>query len=287
MLIISSGYADFSGTASHLRYTGIPNGTASYAISASVSRMANSASYLNYDGSTPNGTASYAVQANRSVTSSYIAYSGVGNGTASYALISNAANSATSASYSATGTSGSYSITSSYALNATSASQLAYDGTSSNGTASYAVIAGNVVGHYKLYGPYSFSLSSTNTASLTLSFTSSDSYVPLIFDFSGDLANDFTTSAYPGKHSYVKGIAESPSLPLVTANILSAFNHAYGTNAGSITSSAFIRGNNSSMQSNIKWVFTINAYNCSFITTYNSPSLWIHSYGHSAINSHP
>jgi len=60
-------------TASFLKYTGVPNGTASYAIKAAASDTTTTAFNLFYNG-TPNGTASWAVRASNSdnsLTSSY------------------------------------------------------------------------------------------------------------------------------------------------------------------------------------------------------------------------
>ena len=91
-LVISSGLADYAYSASYLIYVpGFNNGTSSAAISSSWARMASTASYLLYSG-VPNGTASYALTASQATSSSYaktasfLRYTGIPNGTASYAL---------------------------------------------------------------------------------------------------------------------------------------------------------------------------------------------------------
>jgi hypothetical protein len=82
----TSSFANASLTASYLLYTaGFNNGTSSHAMSSSVSRLATTSSYLLYSG-IPNGTASYALSASRVTSASYLVYTGANNGTASYAL---------------------------------------------------------------------------------------------------------------------------------------------------------------------------------------------------------
>lgn len=88
-LIVSSGYADYCGSASYLIYTpGFNNGTASYAISSSTSQLAKSSSYLIYAAGVGNGTASYAISSSNSISSSYLYYFGATNGTSSYSIVS-------------------------------------------------------------------------------------------------------------------------------------------------------------------------------------------------------
>jgi hypothetical protein len=132
-LVISSGLADYAYTASYLIYVpGFNNGTSSAAISSSWARMSSTASYLRYSG-IPNGTASYALIASQatvatsSLTASYLAYSQSRfNGSASYALTSSNANWATyvrqpmlSGIYAATVTAASESRIGSMSLNRT------------------------------------------------------------------------------------------------------------------------------------------------------------------------
>lgn len=82
----TSSYSNTSLTASYLLYTaGQNNGTAFNSVSASISSLANTSSYLVYNG-IPNGTASFALSASRAVSSSFLIYTGANNGTASYAL---------------------------------------------------------------------------------------------------------------------------------------------------------------------------------------------------------
>jgi hypothetical protein len=82
----SSSFSNYARSASYLIYiAGFNNGTASFAISTSFSSLATTSSYLLYNG-IPNGTASYALSASRAVTSSYLNYNGSDNGTASFAL---------------------------------------------------------------------------------------------------------------------------------------------------------------------------------------------------------
>lgn len=73
----SSSYSSFcvtststSDTASFLKYTGVFNGSASYALKASIADSATQAINLFYNG-TPNGTASYAITASNTLSSSY------------------------------------------------------------------------------------------------------------------------------------------------------------------------------------------------------------------------
>lgn len=80
-----------SNTSSFLLYSGFPNGTASYALSASVANIANSASFLIGGSSTDTSsfalTASLAYNAENANSASYLIFSPT-NGTASYALVS-------------------------------------------------------------------------------------------------------------------------------------------------------------------------------------------------------
>jgi hypothetical protein len=59
----------FSQTSSFLSYSGVPNGTASYAINAGIAATANTALNLFYNG-TANGTASFAITASNAITAS-------------------------------------------------------------------------------------------------------------------------------------------------------------------------------------------------------------------------
>lgn len=121
----SSSYSSFcvtstttSDTASFLKYTGVFNGSASYALKTSTADSATQAISLFYNG-TPNGTASFAVSASNAITASYAI-------TASSALSSSTS---TSSSFSALGYYSSYSGTSSVAsvaIQATAADTASY-----------------------------------------------------------------------------------------------------------------------------------------------------------------
>jgi hypothetical protein len=120
---LTASYVENAVTSSYIWYTGIPNGTASYALNCESSGAVSSetASYLWYNGSRPNGTASLALKAEQVDSASYLIYNAVRpNGTASF------------------------SISSSYASRSYVASQsyfLHYNG-NYNGTASYAMRSG-------------------------------------------------------------------------------------------------------------------------------------------------
>lgn len=165
----TSSWAKNSLTASYLLYTGIFNGTASYAISsshsdtASYADLARTASYvmsasyaLSASWAARSISASYAATcsitfaisssiADQSKTASYLLYQGFGNGTASYALSASFAAYTYSSSYliytGAPNGTASYAIKSIQSLSsslARSASFLIYTG-SPNGTASYSI----------------------------------------------------------------------------------------------------------------------------------------------------
>ena len=96
-LIVSSGFANFANTASYLNYTpGFYNGRISLADVAIYATSSATSSYLLYSGIF-NGSASYALTASRVVsssfaaTSSFLNYAGIPNGTASYAMSSSIA----------------------------------------------------------------------------------------------------------------------------------------------------------------------------------------------------
>jgi hypothetical protein len=125
-------------TASYLLYSGVPNGTASYAITSFTSNTAQNAIFLLYNSGSNNGTASYAIttqnvqHSTTSDTASYVA--GGPTATASYALY---------AQQSAPGSS-SYLIFS-----------------STNGTSSYAMAAqviANIMANYGIFLAYTQSV---------------------------------------------------------------------------------------------------------------------------------
>jgi hypothetical protein len=165
----TSSWAKNSLTASYLLYTGIFNGTASYAISsshsdtASYADLARTASYvmsasyaLSASWAARSISASYAATcsitfalsssiADQSKTASYLLYQGFGNGTASYALSASLAAYTYSSSFliytGAPNGTASYAINSLQAVSsslARSSSFLIYTG-SPNGTASYSI----------------------------------------------------------------------------------------------------------------------------------------------------
>lgn len=101
-------------TASFLQYSGVPNGTSSYALSA--------------------GSAVIATSAVNATNTTNLIYTGVANGTASYAISSSVSNTAKSASYVENTQSSSYSA---YAVSAGSAGVASY---ASNGITGYASV---------------------------------------------------------------------------------------------------------------------------------------------------
>jgi hypothetical protein len=120
---------------------------------------------LYYNGTRPNGTASYALTASyvrNAVTSSHIWYAGVPNGTSSYAMKAPYADLAGSTLYSTYALSASWasqSLSSSYAVTASrveGTSSYALTASYCTGTSSYAVIANTVVdtNMYRIWGPY-------------------------------------------------------------------------------------------------------------------------------------
>lgn len=179
---ISAARAGATDTASYLLYTGIPNGTASFALNILNPEI--TASYLRLVSGRVNGTASYAISSsraeysNRASQSYFLHYSGAFNGTASYALkcklsdesyyAVNATTCLKTASYASSSLSGAYARTSSYC---TGTSSYAYTSSWCTQTASYALKAGSVVDPnlYRIYGPYS-SDSQTTTVAYTQNF---------------------------------------------------------------------------------------------------------------------
>lgn len=227
--------ASYSTTASY-SITSSNSITASYAlvsftqtvVSSSYSNNAVSASYLTYNsGGLPNGTASYAITsatssfASTSNTSSYITYSGIPNGTSSYALVSKNSNSASILIWNGPGTNNgtsSWSWNTVLASQASTASFLTYDGTNYNGSASYALTSGTasyvatssraITASYalrsnvddtafKIYGPYVVvpAGSPVATASIALGLTGSFlTGVNVVIQFEGDIETSFTGS---------------------------------------------------------------------------------------------
>ena len=97
-LIHSSAFADYAKSASFLIYTGIPNGTASYAILANNANNAKTSSFLIGPLGTgaAGGTASFALSCSLARSASFLRYDGVtNNGTASYAWNARSASHAT------------------------------------------------------------------------------------------------------------------------------------------------------------------------------------------------
>jgi hypothetical protein len=163
---LTSAYMSTSGTASYLSYTGIPNGTASFALRLGTDEV--TSSYLMLKAGRQNGTASWAVSsswASRSFwssQSSFLIYNGSNNGTASYSMNSLYANTATtsgyalvsvSSSWAATSVSSSYASTASYCLGTAS---FVLSSSYTRGTSSFALVSDfvNDSNLYRIYGPY-------------------------------------------------------------------------------------------------------------------------------------
>jgi hypothetical protein len=162
---LSSGVFNFDGTASYLRYTGIPNGTASFALNITNPEI--TSSYLRLVAGRTNGSASYALTssvstsssfASKSLQTNFLNYNGVYNGTSSYSIkskYSDDSNNANNANFSNVSNLSYTSNKSDYAENSGTSS---LSGTSSycTLTASYALIAGTVSDPslFRIYGPY-------------------------------------------------------------------------------------------------------------------------------------
>ena len=227
--------SSYSKTASYLLFTPfIDNGTAFHAISASFVTTAASASHLNYSGNpdgtgTPNGTASFAITASfafRTPTASFLYYDGVNpNGTASYAVNSNMAVYSSTASflyYDLTNPNGtaSYAINSNDSVNSKTASYLLYQGWD-NGTSSFAISSSN-----SFTSSYSISSSFTDTSSY--SFSSSYAFSASIaisssYSVSSSMAD---SSSYTLSASYAVTASFAP-LGLNEYNIFGPFTASY------------------------------------------------------------
>jgi len=130
--VVSSSYSQTSSFSNYSLLSNLSN-TSSLALTASVTLAcithtvtADTASFLNYSG-VFNGTASYALTAsnvNRALTSSFLLYTpGVNNGTASYALSCSIAQNAISASFA---TSASVAISASYSISSSNSQTSSY-----------------------------------------------------------------------------------------------------------------------------------------------------------------
>lgn len=189
-LIFSSAFADQARTASFLLYAGVPNGTASYALSSLTASQAARATHLMYPN---NSTASVAISSNQSRTASFVLYSGVPNGTASYAMYAQNIGTATTANF-LNYTPGVPNGTASYAISASYARTGSYAIRAI--TASYAEST-NADG-FKRFGPFTATVNATNTqARVTISTTSSGVTMAgcnFIAEFDGDIRTIFTGS---------------------------------------------------------------------------------------------
>lgn len=113
----SASHAVLSDTASFLQYSGVSNGTASYALTSSVSFTA---SFVQYTAGVSNGSASYALSASNAVSASYATSAS----NADSASCATSASNAVSASYA---TSSSNTVSASYANTASFAIVSGYD----------------------------------------------------------------------------------------------------------------------------------------------------------------
>jgi hypothetical protein len=104
-----------ANTASFLQYTGTPNGTSSYSVTASSANAAATAYNLFYNGQ-PNGTSSWAVNASNAISSSYSITSSNSN-TASFAILASSAITSSYATTSSIAISSNTAQTSSYLVN--------------------------------------------------------------------------------------------------------------------------------------------------------------------------
>jgi hypothetical protein len=124
-------------TASFLKYQGVFNGTASYALSSSVVINAFTASFLQYNIGENNGTSSYSIRTqnvDRAITADTASYFNATIGSVAHA---NEAD---------------HSTTSDYSLTSETASYLQYS--PNNGTASYAIKAGTSAGGRSDFGVF-------------------------------------------------------------------------------------------------------------------------------------
>ena len=194
-----SGYADTSNSSSNTI-------TASFALNASG--LSITSSYLQYSGF-PNGTSSYALSAGSAenvYTAAYLLYFGGDNGTASYSIVAlstSFCDTANTASYfnnvSGTVGSASYAISASTAATcplAETASYLQFSGTD-NGTASYAIMARGIAAgtllNYGMSEPHAQSVSSSIIEDLIIMPSDGDPKASLIQAF-GTVILNFTSS---------------------------------------------------------------------------------------------
>lgn len=179
LLIYSAVFADYAKSASYLIYSGIPNGTASLALTASLTRGTSSYAFT---ASTTTGTASFSNTSSYAFISLYTLNSGSAISSVLYAL---------SASWS------SASLQSVWATQSLSASYLNYNGIP-NGTASYALVAGGYPSVRINYGVYpAISQSSFNSQlDRVIIPAPNGGFVSSSFEALGSVVIPFTMSLY-------------------------------------------------------------------------------------------
>jgi hypothetical protein len=279
-LISTASYATNAKSASYLIYSGTPNGFAHSASLATNATYARTSSFLigldlsgGFDGPAK-GTASYALSAKNANTASYILYSGAYNGkisSASNATIAVLATTANFLNYSVGTSNGTASNarTASFAL---TASYIA--------TASYATNAGLTPGVYRLYGPFTPTLSTPASGAVSISITSSTAYPVMLFEVNGDCGIPLrTTPATDGK-IVVNAYRLNPGPTSV--DVVQTWAHASvgatGLTAGSaVTSSFYVRQYTNAIQAGYKWDISFVASECNFQNGYNPLTLWIQS----------
>jgi hypothetical protein len=178
LLIYSAAFSDYAKTASYLLYTGIPNGTSSFSLTSSLTR----------------GTASYALSALTTMgTASY-------SNTASFALFSlytlNTGSAISSVLYALSASWASASVQASIATQSLSSSYINYSGIP-NGTASYALVAGQYPSARVNYGVYSAITQSSFCAQLDrVNITAPIGGISSSFEAVGSVIIPFTSSVY-------------------------------------------------------------------------------------------
>lgn len=156
----TASYWNFNGTASYIQYSGVPNGTASAALTLLTDEI--TASYLVLKPGRENGTASHAITSENSIrslqseTASYLYYNNSPNGTASYAMNAYRSKFSDISTYAYTADTASYSYTSSWSESGSVCISASYAVTASyvNGVVPVAttITDQNV---YRMWGPYS------------------------------------------------------------------------------------------------------------------------------------
>lgn len=215
-----------SATASFLQYTGVPNGTASFALNAANANTSQNTSFLNYFGGN-NGTASHAIVAEQTNFATNAATASYFNNQSSTVLSSSYAVNADTASFVKGGT-------------ISSASYLTFS--PNNGTASYAIRAGSILGvlnNYGLFPAIAQSSSGSIIDNLTVNSSLGTSQQTIVQAIGNAIVNFTASFPYIDETVYLYAVnrktGESASLDSQTVNfdispLISAWgSHSVGT----------------------------------------------------------